>query len=83
VYNVTLHGVVCGRGTGGSAKAVFVDPILSSALAKADSKTNSETSVAANFESWEVVTETSKLDVQKVAELGVACGMKSRSGRGV
>jgi hypothetical protein len=48
-----------------------------------DSKTNRETSVAANFESWEVVTETSDLYVQKVAELGVACGMKSRSGRGV
>jgi hypothetical protein len=36
---------------------VLNDPILSSALANADKNTKSETSVAANFESWEAVTE--------------------------
>jgi hypothetical protein len=67
-----LQGVVCGRGTGGSAVAVLKDPILSSALAKADSKTKSETSVAANFESWEVVTETS-----------IVCANSCRAGSGL
>jgi len=76
--------VVCGRGTGGSAKAVLPEPIWRScAAAMAESNTSSEKSVAANFEKGEVVTGSLQILVHKKAEFESGCAAKSRAGKGV
>ena len=47
------------------------------------SSTRSETSVAANFEMGEMVTEASKVLVRIVAGPGMVCAAKNRGGQGV